>query len=183
MRKLHPRWLSVSSLLLLLTGCASHPPMPTVERVDLDRFMGTWYVVANIPTWLERNAYNAVEHYAQNADGSIATTFQFRDGAFEGPLKTYRPTGFVVDGQSNALWGMQFVWPIKADFRIVDLADDYSQVIIARQARDYVWVMTRHPEFSDDAFAHVRARIADLGYDASALKRVPQQWPEAEPRS
>ena len=78
---------------------------------------------------------------------------------------------------------MQFVWPIKADFRIVDLADDYSQVIIARQARDYVWVMTRHPEFSDDAFAHVRARIADLGYDASALQRVPQQWPEAEPRS
>jgi len=157
--------------------------MPTVERVELDRFMGSWYVVANIPTWLERNAYNAVEHYAQNPDGSIATTFQFRDGAFAGPLKTYRPTGFVIDTHSNALWGMQFIWPFKADFRIVDLAADYSQVIIARQARDYVWVMARQPELSDEAFAQVHSRITELGYDAGALQRVPQQWPEAEPRS
>jgi apolipoprotein D and lipocalin family protein len=157
--------------------------MPTVDRVELDRFMGTWYVVANIPTWLERHAHNAVEHYALNPDGSIATTFQFRNGAFDGPLKTYRPTGFVVDKKSNALWGMQFLWPIKADYRIVDLTADYSQVIIARQARDYVWVMARQPEFSDQAFAQARARIAELGYDGEALQRVPQQWPEAEPRS
>jgi apolipoprotein D and lipocalin family protein len=177
------RWLTLSGILALLSGCASHSPMPTVDRVELDRFMGTWYVVANIPTWLERHAHNAVEHYALNPDGSIATTFQFRNGAFDGPLKTYRPTGFVVDKKSNALWGMQFLWPIKADYRIVDLTADYSQVIIARQARDYVWVMARQPEFSDQAFAQARARIAELGYDGEALQRVPQQWPEAEPRS
>lgn len=176
------RWLSLGGVLAFLSGCASHPPMPTVEHVDLERFMGKWYVVANIPTWLEKNAYNAVESYALNPDGSIATTFQFRDGSFDGPLKTYRPTGFVMDKQSNALWGMQFIWPIKADFRIVDLSEDYSQVIIARQARDYVWVMARQPELTDAAFEQIRARVAELGYDTTELQRVPQQWPEAEPR-
>jgi apolipoprotein D and lipocalin family protein len=44
-----------------------------------------------------------------------------------------------VDKQSNAFWAMQFVWPFKADCRIVYLDNAYSQVIIVRQPRDYVW--------------------------------------------
>jgi len=43
--------------------------------------------------------------------------------------------------------------------------------------------MARQPELSDEAFAQVHSRITELGYDAGALQRVPQQWPEAEPRS
>ena len=51
------------------------------------------------------------------------------------------PRGFVRDTETNARWGMQFVWPIKADYRIVWLADDYSQTVVARQKRDYLWIM------------------------------------------
>ena len=48
-------------------------------------------------------------------------------GAFDGPLNTYHPKGFVVKGTGNAVWGMQFIWPIKADFRIAYLDDDYRE--------------------------------------------------------
>jgi apolipoprotein D and lipocalin family protein len=108
------------AFLSLLAGCASgHPPLSTAPHVDLPRFMGDWYVIANIPTALERGAHNAVESYRLEADGTIATTFTFRDGDFGGKLKTYHPRGFVKDRRSNAVWGMQFIWPIKADYRIV----------------------------------------------------------------
>jgi apolipoprotein D and lipocalin family protein len=99
---------------LFLTGCqASLPPLETVDRVDLDRFMGDWYVIANIPTFIEKGAHNAVETYRLDDDGTIATTFTFRKDAFDGPEKQYHPRGYVRDAQTNAEWVMQFVWPFK----------------------------------------------------------------------
>ena len=114
------------ALLLGLTGCASYPPMKTVYKVDLKRFMVDWYVVANIPTFIEVDAHNAVESYELNSDGTVATTFTFRDGSYNGDKKTYNPTGYIIDNKSNALWGMQFIWPIKADYRIIYLDKDYA---------------------------------------------------------
>ena len=136
-------------IALSLTACATRAPMPTVESVDLKKFMGDWYVIGNIPTFIERQAYNAVERYELDSDGNIPTTFTFNKGSFDGPLKTYQPKGFVTDKTNNSLWGMQFIWPIKADYRIVYLSDDYQQVIVARKARDYVWIMARTPKISD----------------------------------
>ncbi|MGD8680168.1 MAG: lipocalin family protein, partial [Lysobacterales bacterium] len=131
---------------LLLAGCqASLPPLETVDHVDLERFMGDWYVIANIPTFIEEDAYNAVESYRLEDDGTVATTFTFRKGGFDGPEKEYHPRGYVLDRQTNALWGMQFIWPFKGDYRIIYLTDDYSVTVIGRNKRDYVWLMARSP--------------------------------------
>ena len=170
--------ISTIAATLLISSCSHHAPMATVDHVDLDRFMGDWYVVANIPTFLEKTAHNAVESYRRNSDGSIATTFSFRDGSFDGELKKYKPTGFITDSSTNATWGMRFVWPIKADYRIVYLDEDYTKTVIGRLARDYVWVMSRSPTLTESEFDKLVKFVAGIGYDTSKLKRVPQQWPE-----
>ena len=79
----------------LLSGCQSvqHPPLTQVPKVDLPRFMGDWYVIASIPTFIEEDAYNAVESYRLASDGTIETTFTFRDGSFDGEPTTYTPRG------------------------------------------------------------------------------------------
>jgi len=174
----------LSAALLALAGCQSAPPAPlaTVPRVDLERFMGDWYVIANIPTFIEEGAHNAVESYRQDADGTIATTFTFRDGGFDGPEKRYNPRGYVLDRGSNAVWGMQFIWPIKADYRIVYLAPDYSQTVIAREARDYLWIMARTPSISEADYARLVALAGRLGYDTTRIQKVPQRWAPAKER-
>ena len=99
-----PRWLALTLSALCLLGCGSQrPPIHTAPKVDLQRFMGPWYVIANIPTFIEKGAHNAIESYQLNADGTIATTFTFREGSFEGPEKRHEPTGFVTDTTSNAI--------------------------------------------------------------------------------
>ncbi len=171
------RLTAAATLLMILSGCASNgPDMKTVDKVDLDRFMGKWYVIANIPTFIEKEAYNAVETYSLNDDGTIATNFTFRKGGFDGKEKEYNPKGFVKDTQSNALWGMQFIWPIKADYRIVYLDDDYSQTIIGRKQRDFVWIMARTPTISDADYDKLIEFAESLGYSAQDIKKVPQQW-------
>ena len=158
-------------------GCANNqPPLETVAYVDLDRFMGDWYVIANIPIFAEKGAHNAVETYALNDDGSIATTFVFRKDAFDGKRKEYNPKGFVTDTRSNAVWGMRFIWPIKADYRIVYLKDDYSQTVIARNKRDYVWIMAREPRIDDADYDELVTMIGEMGYDVTKIRKVPQQW-------
>ena len=164
------------TLMLMLTACSSAPTIPTAKSVDLPRFMGDWYVIANIPTWPERDAYNAIESYKLDPDGSIATTFTFRKGAFDGPEKVMRPRGFVTDAESNAVWGMQFVWPIKAEYLIAHVDPDYTETIIARSRLDYVWIMARTPEIPAADFERLKRQVADLGYDMSKLQVVPQRW-------
>jgi apolipoprotein D and lipocalin family protein len=169
----------LAPLLGLLGACQGPrlPELPTVAKVDLPRFMGDWYVIANIPTFIERDAYNAVESYALQPDGTIATTFTFRAGSFDGKRKRYRPRGFVVDRRSNALWGMQFIWPIKADYRITWLDDDYSQTVIGRQKRDNVWIMARTPQIPAADYQRLLELVANQGYDTSKVRLVPQRWP------
>ena len=163
---------------ILLTSCASmsKTPVPTVRQVDLPRFMGDWYVIASIPTFLEKQAYNAVESYRLDPDGTVATKFTFRKGSFEGPLKTMNPRASVLD-DSNAVWGMQFVWPIKAQYLIAHVNDEYTETVIARDSRDYVWIMARTPAITPSAYENLVTVVETLGYDASKLRRVPQHWP------
>jgi len=171
------RLMLVALVAIFIGACAAKgPEMKTVDHVDIDRFMGPWYVIANIPTFLEKEAYNAVETYKLNDDGTIATTFTFRKGGFDGKPKEYNPKGFVMNDESNALWGMRFIWPIKADYRIVYLDEDYTQTVIGRQARDFVWIMARTPTISDTDYERLVALVESLGYDRTKLQRVPQRW-------
>jgi apolipoprotein D and lipocalin family protein len=178
-----PRALLVA--VLLLTGCQSvqHPPLALAPSVDLARFMGDWYVIANIPTFIEEGAHNAVESYRLAADGTIETTFTFRAGGFDGELKRYTPRGFVKDRVSNAVWGMQFIWPVKADYRIAYLSPDYSQTVIGREKRDYVWIMARTPQIPEPDYQRLLQFLAGQGYDLSRIHKVPQRWDERPTRN
>ncbi|MCX7075442.1 MAG: lipocalin family protein, partial [Methylococcales bacterium] len=73
----------------------------------------------------------------------------------------------------NAVWGMQFIWPFKSEYIIADLEKDYSSTIIARNARDYVWIMARTPFIDDGRYSALSKKVADLGYDVSKLRKIP----------
>jgi apolipoprotein D and lipocalin family protein len=165
---------------LLLSACRSYPPLPTVAHVDLPRFMGDWYVVAHIPASAEAEAYNAVESYRLEADGTIATTYAFRDGGFDGEIVVMEPSGVVRDAQTNATWGMQFFWPLRFEYLITYLDEAYATTIVGRTARDYAWIMARTPDLSAEAFARLEAELVRQGYDLAGLRRVPHRWPDPE---
>lgn len=151
------------------------PPIRTVDSVDLNQFMGDWYVIGSLPTVFEKDVYNGIESYRLSKDGIIETTFTFNKGNFDGPVKTYRPRAFVRDTTSNSVWDMQFVWPFKAEYRIIYLNDDYTQTVIGRTKRDYVWIMARTPSIPKVDYDRLIEFIASQGYDISKIKKVPQR--------
>lgn len=174
--------LAVAATAASLAGCASFgepdAPIETVAAVDLDRFMGRWYVIAHIPTFIEDKAYNAIEIYFRRDDDTIDTIFTFNNGGFEGKRKTHTPVGTVRPGTGGAVWGMQFVWPIKAEYRIIWVDGGYDVTVIGRTKRDYVWIMAREPTLDADVRAEIDAFLEGEGYDLSLVREVPQRWPD-----
>ena len=171
------RLFGVLLTVLALSACQTrtYPPLLRAQSVDIDRFMGPWYVIACIPSLIERHDFNAVESYRRAPDGRILTTFTFNDGGFDGPSKAYHPVGTVTPGTRGTVWGMQFVWPIRADYRVMYVAADYSQTVIGREKRDYAWIMARTPAIPDADYRRLSALLAAQGYDITLLRQVPQQ--------
>jgi len=163
----------LTALLLIGTGCQTMKPIHTVDKVDLNRFMGDWYVIASIPTFMEKDAYNAMESYNLDDDGTVATTFRFNKGSLDGPVKEYNPRGFIRDETSNAVWDMQFIWPFKAEYRIIYLSEDYSQTVIGRTKRDYVWIMARKNSIPNIDYEKLLKFLLDQDYNINDIRKVP----------
>ena len=160
----------------LIGGCATTRPMDTVEQVDIDRFMGDWFVIAHIPAFVEADAYNAVESYERVDKNTIQTTYTFREGGFDGEKEVMKPVGTIRNTDTNADWGMQFIWPIQAEYLITYIDEDYSTTVVSRSKRDYVWIMAREPQIPDAEYEKLVDIVEAQGYDMSELRKVPQQW-------
>jgi apolipoprotein D and lipocalin family protein len=158
----------------------SHQPLKTVDQVDLQRFMGDWYVIANIPNFVEKNAVNSVENYRLEDDGTIAVTFTYHKEDTSKPRKTMKSRGFVAPETGNAQWKIQFFWPIKFPYYVIDLDQDYKFTVIGLPSRKYLWIMARDPYLDKDIYEGIIQRVREQGFDISKIQRVPQNWDESQ---
>jgi apolipoprotein D and lipocalin family protein len=159
-------------LSVLAVSCASQTPLKKVPTVDIKRFMGNWYVIANIPTFLEKGGKNAVETYIWNEkEKRIDVIFsQVKDGE----KKEYTQKAWVHDPSGNE-WRIQFFWPLKFAYQVIDLAPDYSYTVIGVPSRDYLWIMAREKTLSTRNYEEIIARLRTQGYDVSKIQLVPQE--------
>lgn len=164
---------------LFLAGYAqAAQPIQPVSHVDLSRYMGRWYVIASIPSKPERGGHNAVETYRLNPDGSVCTWFRLRPGSFEAPVKLIHSTASIVPGTGNAQWSVHLYWLLRLQYLVGWLKPDYSQVMVVRDKRDYLWYMARTPQVSDADYRAMLDRAKAMGYDVKNVVKVPQRWPE-----
>jgi apolipoprotein D and lipocalin family protein len=168
------RKLFLLSGLLPFLGCAAaRPKLTTVPNVQLPRYMGSWYVIASIPPSIEKEAFNSVENYTLAPDGSIPTVFTYNKGSLTGPQKIFKSRGHVVDTTNNSTWKIQMYGILRLEYLITYLDDEYTQVIVSRNKRDYVWIMARTPTIADADYARLVDQVKMQGYDISKLRKVP----------
>ena len=166
--------------IVLLSSCnwdkSNMEELKTVASVDIERFMGDWYIISNIPTFFEKRATNAIENYRLNNYGQIETTFTFYQDSPDGIKKIYNPKGFIKNTKTNAEWRMQFLWPFKMPFFIIDLDKDYKYTVIGVPNRKYVWIMSREPFLELSIYNRIIGKLRNIGYDVSKIKKVLQKW-------
>src|ERR1700722_3246802 len=119
-------------------------PLQTVQQVSLPRYMGDWYVIANIPYFAEKNCVDSIESYALRVDGRIDNWFQCRKKSFDAPLeRKANAIATVEDKASNATWSVRFFHFISVKYLILKLDPDYQWVAVGHPSRRYGWIMAR----------------------------------------
>jgi len=157
-------------------GLGADHSQKLVDQVDLEKFMGDWYVIASIPTMFEKGAVNAVENYTWNEKGYVDVTFTYNQKRPDGKVKRMTQKGFIYDKDSNAEWRIQPLWPLRLGYLILDLAEDYNYTVIGVPNRKYLWIMAREPSLSDSVYQNILGRVKQQGYAISEIQKVPQIW-------
>ncbi|MEP7247761.1 MAG: lipocalin family protein [Gammaproteobacteria bacterium] len=169
--------LVLVALASLSAGCASmKEPLKTVQHVDLPRFMGDWYVIANIPYFAEKNCFDSIESYALRPDGDIDNWFTCRKKSFDAPLERQaNALAKVTDKASNAVWSVRFLKVISVKYLVLDLDPEYQWVIVGHPSRRYGWIMARSKTMSEPIYQILLKKLADQGYDTAKFEKVPQR--------
>ena len=167
----------IAGIAASLTGCATGgegPPLALAKDVDLERYFGRWYVIANIPYFAERGNMGAYVEYARRPDGQISDVYVAHEDGFSTPLSRTEGRGYVVPGTGNALWRVTFLWPIYVSYPIIYVDEAYRVALVGYPDRSLGWVFSRDQEMDDAVYRELLQRFAAQGYDISKFERVPQ---------
>jgi len=165
-------------ILLTASGIAKNNmnDLKPVDYIEIEKFMGKWYVVGAIPTFAEKDAVNAIETYELNKNGNIDITFTHYKKSPEGKYKEYHPKGFIYNKKTNSEWRVQFFWPFKFKYLVIDIAEDYRYTVIGVPNKKYLWIMARDAQLSVEDNKAIRTKLVEQRYDISKIVDIPQIW-------
>jgi apolipoprotein D and lipocalin family protein len=169
--------LLLTIMALICGGCSSMgEPLRTVAHVDIPRYMGDWYVIANIPYFAEKGCFDSVESYALRPDGDIDNWFTCRKDSFDAPMKRKASAlASIKDTTSNATWRVRFFKVISVQYLILDLDPNYQWVAVGHPSRNYGWIMARSKTLPAATYQAILQRLGEQGYDTTKFKLVPQK--------
>jgi apolipoprotein D and lipocalin family protein len=162
---------------LALAACqTAEPPLALAPQVDLARYSGRWYIIANIPYFAERG--NVASYFDVSfPEGRVRDIYYGREGDFAAEPGSFTMRGYVDPESGGARWRESPFWPIYLSYLILYVDPDYRTALVGYPGRGYGWVLSRTPDMDDRTYRALLARFADQGYDISQFRRVPQ-FPE-----
>ena len=182
-------YVSMKRLASFLLGLASIGCSPTttqrlrlselrtVDRVDLARYLGTWYEIASFPQRFQRGCTATTATYSLRADGDIDVVNRCRDRTITGPERSARGRARVVDRASNARLEVSFFRPFWGAYWIVDLGPEYEYAVVGHPSRDYLWILSRTRSMDPAVYDGILERLRIQGYETERLVRTAQPSP------
>jgi len=133
-----------------------------------------WYEIASFPASFQKGCrcstaeYQMVpgKNYIRVINKCLKLT---RNGS---RMSIARGKAFVVKGSNNARLKVQFFWPFKGDYYIIELPDDYSYVVVGHPSRNYLWILSRDSYMTSDTFALLLEKIKAKDYDITRLQKT-----------
>ena len=160
----------VSSIAAALTGCATTSDIAAVRDFEPERYMGTWYEIARLPQYFERDMDEVRARYTLQSDGTIEVV---NSGVRDGEPQSITGTAKLKSPKAKPLTGelrVSFFWPFYSDYRIIELDPDYTVAVVTAGSRDYLWVLSRKPEMPQTELDGIVSRMKTLGFEVDKLE-------------
>ncbi|MDU9402732.1 lipocalin family protein [Pseudomonas sp. zfem004] len=171
--------LLLSCLTLAVAGCSSsteqHLPPPTTQQVDLQRYQGTWYELARLPMFFQRNCVQSEARYGLRADGRIDVDNRCKeqDGQWN---SAHGIAQMQVPGRTDKLWVRFDNWfsrlapdLTKGEYWVLYHDPDYRVALVGHPNREYLWLLSRSPTVSSQTREQLLQRAREQGYPTDQL--------------
>jgi apolipoprotein D and lipocalin family protein len=156
---------------LFIYSCAMSQNPPTVtDSIDLQKYSGKWYEIASYPMSFQKDCFCVTADYTLTDKGYVKVFNSCRKGSVNGKVKSISGKAFPVKGTNNVKLKVQFFWPFKADYWVIDKADDYSWAVVSGPSRKYLWILSRKPVLQKETWQYITDRLVKNGFDLSKLK-------------
>lgn len=162
-------WTHLLLIATTLSSNMSYPALNTVPQVDLQRYSGKWYEIASFPQRFQKGCSCTTAEYTPTEKGYVIVFNQCRKDTSTGKTVGIKGKAFPVKGSNNAKLKVQFFWPFRGDYWIIDLANDYSSAVVGTENRNYLWILSRQPSLEPPTLEKILAGIRMKGFDTNRL--------------
>jgi apolipoprotein D and lipocalin family protein len=166
------RIIVILCLLINIGNMKGQAPPQVVSSVDLQRYLGKWFEIASFPVSFQKNCYCVSAEYSLTEKGAIKVFNSCRKGSVKGKPSSIAGKAFVVKGSNNAKLKVQFFWPFRGDYWIIDLADDYSWAVVSGPTRKYLWILCRQTSMDESVYQAITGRLQKNGFDLGRLQKM-----------
>ena len=149
-------------------GASSPPPLRTVAKVDLSRYLGKWYEIARLPNRFQTGCTGSSALYTLRQDGAIEVVNSCRNDK-DGSLRQVKGRAWTVDPASNARLKVSFFWPFRGDYWIIELGEQYEYAVVAAPDLKYLWILSRSATMSDQLYTELLSRVERHGFEVRKI--------------
>ena len=147
----------------------------TVEKLDLSRYLGTWYEIARFPHSFEKGLVGVTATYSLRDDGKINVLNQGFKNTLDGELSQANGIAKIPDKKVPGKLKVSFFWIFYAEYNVLELdAENYQYAMIGSSSPKYFWILSRTPQMDESLYQNLLQKAEKRGYDLSKLYRVPQ---------
>jgi apolipoprotein D and lipocalin family protein len=163
------------SLSVLCISALNAQPLQTVPSVDLSRYSGKWYEIASYPQKFQQGCHCTTAEYTLSEKGYVIVENRCNRDSVRGKQSYIRGRAFVEKNSGNAKLKVQFFWPFRGKYWIIDLADDYGYAVVSHPGKQYLWILSRSPQMDEAVYSGIVSRLRQNGFDLSRIRRTVQQ--------
>jgi apolipoprotein D and lipocalin family protein len=167
---MNPKIITLFIVSFLISAAMKAQPLQTVPNVDLRKYAGKWFEIASFPQRFQKRCHCTTAEYTPTDKGYIIVENRCNKDSVKGKLSYIKGKAFIVENTGNAKLKVQFFWPFKGDYWIIDLAEDYSYAVVSNPNIKYLWILSRTPKLDATVYQQITIRLKAKGFDLTKLK-------------
>lgn len=155
-----------------LFSCKSTAELATVEKVDIDKYLGTWYEIARLPNSFEKGLKCVTATYSLKDNGKIAVLNKGFAAEPKEKWKTAKGTAWVPDEKYPGRLKVTFFWPFAGDYFILALDKGYQYALVGDPSRKYLWVLARDKNLEESIYSKLMDLAKEKGFDIQQVLKI-----------
>jgi apolipoprotein D and lipocalin family protein len=167
---------TLAALACSASGCSENEPLEVDNKVDYDRFAGRWYEIARLPRPTQKDCYGTTSFYERTGADTLRISHECALGKFDGPYSGVETSAKIPDVSEPAKLSLK-INLYRGDYWVLELGDNYEYAVIGHPSREYLWILSRTPQLTDDVLQGVLSRARAKKFEVDRLEYTPQRAP------